>query len=73
MSANAQEVKSNEEYLAETPANKVAFEPTSSHWFIQALGGINVPFYTHWIILLSQRLRKTLPSATSSAGAPASL
>lgn len=48
MSVNAQEVKSNEEYLAETPANKVAFEPTSSHWFIQALGGINVPFYTHW-------------------------
>lgn len=46
--ANAQEVTSNEEYLAQTPANKVAFEPTSSHWFIQALGGINVPFYTHW-------------------------
>lgn len=58
MSANAQEVKSNEEYLAETPANKVAFEPTSSHWFIQALGGINVPFYTHWkdgAVVKSQR------------------
>lgn len=48
MTVNAQEVTSNEEYLASTPANKVAFEPTGSHWFIQALGGINVPMFTSW-------------------------
>lgn len=48
LSVNAQEVRSNEEYLANTPSNKVAFEPSSKHWFIQLFGGINVPAYVFW-------------------------
>lgn len=48
LTVNAQEVRSNEEYLANTPANKVAFEPSSKHWFIQLFGGINVPGFAHW-------------------------
>lgn len=48
LSVNAQEVRSNEEYLANTPSNKVAFEPSSKHWFLQLFGGVNVPAYAHW-------------------------
>ncbi len=48
VSANAQEVRSNEEFLATTPARKVAFEPSSKHWFIQLFGGINVPGFVYW-------------------------
>ena len=47
-SVSAQEVTSQEEYLAATPARKVAFEPSCKHWFIQAFGSLTMPFDMWW-------------------------
>ena len=47
-SVSAQEVTSQEEYLATTPARKVAFEPSCRHWFIQAFGSLSMPFDMQW-------------------------
>lgn len=48
LSLGAQEVTSAEEYVATTPARKVAFEPSWSHWFIQAFGSLSMPFDMPW-------------------------
>lgn len=57
-SLSAQEVTSQEEYLTNTPAKDVAFEPSCKHWFIQAFGSLSMPFDMPWNQDAQAKLRK---------------